>query len=59
MILAAGFGTRLKPLTERLPKPLITVAGVPMLTLVLNRLRPLKPHTLVINGHHLSAQLEN
>ena len=59
MILAAGFGTRLKPLTERLPKPLITVAGVPMLTLVLNRLRPLKPQTLVINGHHLSAQLEN
>ena len=58
MILAAGFGTRLKPLTERRPKPLIEVAGVPMLSLALNRLRRLKPRVLVVNGHHLSAQLE-
>ena len=59
MILAAGFGTRLKPLTEQMPKPLVTVAGVPMLTFALNRLRQLKPHTLVINGHHLAPQLKN
>ena len=58
MILAAGFGTRLKPLTERLPKPLVPVAGLPMLSLSLNRLRELKPRILVVNGHHLSAQLE-
>ena len=59
MILAAGFGTRLKPLTEQIPKPLIEVAGVPMLKLALNRLRKFKPGTLVVNGHHLSGQVEN
>jgi len=59
MILAAGFGTRLKPLTEQTPKPLVEVAGVPMLKLVLNRLRKLNPGTLVVNGHHLSGQIEN
>jgi NDP-sugar pyrophosphorylase family protein len=59
MILAAGFGIRLKPLTEQTPKPLIEVAGVPMLKLALNRLRKLKPGTLVVNGHHLSGQIEN
>jgi len=58
MILAAGFGTRLKPLTEHLPKPLIEVAGVPMLSLALNRLQRLKPRVLIVNGHHLSDRLE-
>ena len=58
MVLAAGFGSRLKPLTDRLPKPLVPVAGVPMLALTLNRLKRLKPHILVVNGHHLSGQLE-
>ncbi len=59
MILAAGFGTRLKPLTERIPKPLVPVAEVPMLALTLNRFKRLKPHVLVVNGHHLSGQLES
>ncbi|MCD6292138.1 MAG: NTP transferase domain-containing protein [Deltaproteobacteria bacterium] len=58
MVLAAGFGTRLKPLTDHLPKPLVPVAGLPMLALSLNRLRKLKPRMLVVNGHHLSSQLE-
>ncbi len=59
MILAAGFGTRLRPLTEVTPKPLVEVAGVPMLKLALNRLRKLKPGTLVVNGHYLSDQIRN
>ena len=58
MILAAGFGTRLKPLTEWMPKPLIPVAGMPLLALSLKRFRKLKPRILVVNGHHLSGQLE-
>ena len=58
MILAAGFGTRLKPLTDRLPKPLVPIAGVPMLVFSLKRFRKLKPRVLVVNGHHLSGQLE-
>ena len=59
MILAAGFGTRLKPLTDRLPKPLVPIAGMPMLEFSLKRLRKLKPRILVVNGHHLSGQLED
>ena len=58
MILAAGFGTRLKPLTDRLPKPLVPVAGMPMLAFSLARFRKLKPRIMVVNGHHLSGQLE-
>ena len=58
MILAAGFGTRLKPFTDRLPKPLVPIAGVPMLVFSLKRFRKLKPRVLVVNGHHLSGQLE-
>ena len=58
MILAAGFGTRLKPLTDRLPKPLVPIAGMPMLELSLKRFRKLKPRILVVNGHHLSDQVE-
>lgn len=58
IILAAGFGTRLKPLTDRLPKPLVPIAGMPMLALSLKRLKRLKPRILVVNGHHLSGQLE-
>ena len=58
MILAAGFGTRLKPLTDRLPKPLVPVAGMPMLAFSLERFRKLKPRIMVVNGHHLSDQME-
>lgn len=57
MVLAAGFGTRLKPLTDRIPKPLVQVAGVPMLAPTLSRFKKLKPRVLVVNGHHLSGQL--
>ena len=58
MILAAGFGTRLRPLTEHLPKALVPVAGMPLLELWLRRLRPLKPATLLVNGHYRVTQLE-
>ncbi len=57
MVLAAGYGTRLKPLTDRLPKPLIPVAGKPMLEYALDRLRVYGIEEVVINVSHLKEQL--
>lgn len=58
MILAAGLGTRLRPLTDRIPKPLIPVAGVPMLERVARRLIAAGADRLIVNTSHLSEQVE-
>ncbi|HKP74099.1 MAG TPA: nucleotidyltransferase family protein [Longimicrobiaceae bacterium] len=58
MILAAGLGTRLRPLTDRIPKPLIPVAGVPMLERVARRLIAAGAGRLIVNTSHLSEQVE-
>ncbi|HEX8903656.1 MAG TPA: nucleotidyltransferase family protein [Longimicrobiaceae bacterium] len=58
MILAAGLGTRLRPLTDRIPKPLIPVAGVPMLERVARRLIAAGADRLVVNTSHLGQQVE-
>jgi NDP-sugar pyrophosphorylase family protein len=58
MILAAGFGTRLRPLTDTLPKPLAPVAGVPFLDHVLALLRRGGIREVVINLHHLGHLIE-
>jgi len=57
MILAAGKGTRLRPLTESVPKPLIEVAGRPMIAFSLQLLREAGIKEVVINLHHLGAQI--
>jgi len=58
MIFAAGKGTRLKPLTDILPKALVPVAGKPLLQRVLERLDG-NGRTIVINVHHHAEQIKN
>ena len=57
MILAAGLGTRLRPLTDRSPKPLLPLMLVPMVGHLLAQLRCQGVREVVINGHHLADQL--
>lgn len=57
MVLAAGYGTRLRPLTDRLPKPLVPVAGKPMIQYALDQLRAYGVEEVVINVSHLKEQL--
>jgi MurNAc alpha-1-phosphate uridylyltransferase len=57
MLLAAGYGTRLKPLTDRMPKPLIPVAGKPMIQYALDKLQAYGIEEVIINVSHLKEQL--
>ena len=57
MILAAGAGTRLRPLTEKVPKALIEVGGRPMLAWVLERLAEVGVSRVVVNTHHHQDQI--
>lgn len=57
MVLAAGYGTRLKPLTDRLPKPLIPVAGKPMIEYALDQLKAYGIAEVVINISHHRDQM--
>ena len=57
LIFAAGMGTRLRPLTDRMPKALVPVAGVPLLQRVLLKLKDVGFDEMVINIHHLGQQI--
>ena len=57
MILAAGLGTRLQPLTDCSPKPLLPLMLVPMLGRLLAQLRRQGVREVVVNGHHLADRL--
>lgn len=57
MILAAGLGTRLKPLTDRMPKALVEVAGQPLLWHVIMKLRAAGYGRMVVNVHHFAQQI--
>jgi len=59
MVLAAGQGTRLRPVTDRLPKALVPVAGRPMIEFALLLLRHYGVCDIVINLHHFGAQIED
>jgi NDP-sugar pyrophosphorylase family protein len=58
MIFAAGLGTRLKPLTDTLPKALVPVGGKPLLAHVIERLQAAGYERVVINVHHFADQIE-
>lgn len=58
MILAAGRGERMRPLTDNCPKPLLMVGGKPLIVWHIERLRDAGIRELVINHAHLGQQLE-
>ncbi len=59
MLLAAGLGTRLRPLTDRIPKALVRVDGVPILERIARRLIEAGADRLVVNLHHLADQIRD
>ena len=57
MIFAAGLGTRLKPLTDTMPKALVRVGGQPLLWHVIHKLKHAGYERIVINVHHFAGQI--
>lgn len=58
MVMAAGLGTRMRPLTENCPKPLVKVAGKALLDHVLDKARRAGVTKAVVNVHYLPDQIE-
>ena len=57
MILAAGLGTRLKPLTDTMPKALVPVGGKPLLDIQIEKLQQAGYDRFVVNVHHFAQQI--
>ena len=57
MIFAAGLGTRLKPLTDRMPKALVRVGGKPLIEHIVRRLVSAGSRRIVVNVHHFANQI--
>src|SRR6202167_6452698 len=57
MVLAAGLGLRMRPLTDRMPKPLVSVAGRPLLDHVLDKLGSAGVSEAIVNVHYLPDQI--
>lgn len=58
MVLAAGLGTRLRPITNTVPKPLVKIAGKPMIDYVLDLLVEAGVTRAAVNVHHFADQME-
>lgn len=59
MLFAAGMGTRLKPLTDHMPKALVEVGGRPLLDIVVRRLVDAGATEVVVNVHHFADQIKS
>lgn len=57
MVFAAGLGTRLRPLTDNMPKALVDVAGAPLLERVIRRLAAAGADEIVVNTHHFHERI--
>ena len=57
MIFAAGLGTRLKPLTDTMPKALVRVGGKPLIEHVVEKLKASGAERIVVNVHHFASQV--
>jgi len=58
MILAAGYGSRLRPYTDHTPKPLFSIAGRPLLDVIIDQLKKAGCKAVIINTHHLHQKIE-
>jgi N-acetyl-alpha-D-muramate 1-phosphate uridylyltransferase len=58
MVFAAGLGTRMRPITDTLPKPLVKIGGRTMLDHMLDRLAEAGVARAIVNVHHLADQVE-
>jgi MurNAc alpha-1-phosphate uridylyltransferase len=58
MVLAAGLGTRMRPLTDKVPKPLVPIAGKALIDHVLDRLADAGVARAVVNVHYMAEQIE-
>ncbi|MGB8816445.1 MAG: nucleotidyltransferase family protein [Rhizobiaceae bacterium] len=58
MVLAAGLGKRMRPITDTIPKPLVPVAGIPLMDWGLDHLVDAGVRTAVVNVHYLADQVE-
>ncbi|MCX6985177.1 MAG: sugar phosphate nucleotidyltransferase [Lentisphaerae bacterium] len=59
IILAAGIGTRLRPVTDFIPKPLMPVGGVPLLESIIVKMKQAGIAKIAVNTHHLADRIES
>ncbi len=57
LIFAAGLGTRLKPLTDTMPKAMVPIHGKPLVQILIEKLKTIGVDHIVINVHHFAQQI--